>query len=68
MAVLNTEQKKYLEIALDVGLVLVAADIVWSIFFGQKPPVQFFHDVIAILGTAAAAWLVWKLARKNTAL
>ena len=68
MATLNPDQKTFLELALDVLTVLVLGDIVWTMFFGQKPPVAFFHDFIAILGTGAHMWLGWKMARRNKAL
>lgn len=62
-----TPKPAWVETAFDVLTVLVALDIVWVMFFGQKPPVDLFHDIIAFLGTAAAGWLVWKMARKNKA-
>lgn len=65
--ILNDDQRNFLELALDILTVLVAGDIVWTMFFGQKPPVDFFHDLIAFLGTGALMWLVWKAARKNKA-
>lgn len=68
MATLNQDQKNFLELALDVLSVVVIADIVWTMVFGQKPPVEAFHDFIAFLGTAAAVWLGWKIVRKNKAL
>ena len=67
MAAVNID-KGWVELGLDVLTVLVALDIVWVNFFHQTPPVDGFHDIIAFLGTAAAGWLVWKLARKNKAL
>ena len=68
MATVSADQKNIIEIVLDVGLVLVIGDIMYSTVFGQPPVVKFFHDIIAILGTIAAMWLGWKLARKNKAL
>ena len=68
MATLNSDQKNLLELALDVLTVLVLGDIVWTMGFNQKPPVEFFHDFIAILGTVALMWLGWKMARRNKAL
>lgn len=68
MATLNQDQKSFLELALDILSVIVLADIVWTMVFGQKPPVQGFHDLIAFLGTAAAVWIGWKMVRKNKAL
>lgn len=66
--ILSDDQKGFLELALDVLTVLVLGDIVWTMGFQQKPPVEFFHDIIAFLGTAALMWLGWKMARKNKAL
>jgi hypothetical protein len=37
-------------------------------FFNQPPIWKEFHAMIALLGTIAAAVLVWKWARKNKAL
>lgn len=67
MATFSTEQKNLFEMALDVLTVLVLGDIVWTMFFGQKPPVDFFHDFIAFLGTGALMWVGWKMARRNKA-
>ena len=68
MATMNQDQKNVLELALDALTVLVLGDIIWTMFFNQKPVVVFFHDFIAILGTGALMWLGWKMARKNKAL
>lgn len=68
MASLNADQKNLLELVLDVLTVLVILDVVWVNFFHQPPPVAFFHDFIAILGTVAVGWLSWKMVRKNKAL
>lgn len=68
MATLSPDQKNLFELALDVGLVLVVGDIMWTMAFGQPPLVKPFHDMIAVLGSIAAMVLVWKMARKNKAL
>ena len=65
--VLNEDQRNFLELALDILTVLVIGDIVWVMFFQQTPPVAFFHDVIAILGTGALLWYGWKSCRRNKA-
>lgn len=64
---MDQKTKDLLKFAADVLGVVILADIVWTMVFGQKPPVQGFHDMIAFLGTAAAAWLGWKMLRKNKA-
>lgn len=65
---ISPDTKNLLELVLDVLTVAVVLDIVWVFFFRQTPPVDFFHDWIALLGTVAAGWLSWKMARKNKAL
>ena len=65
---LSPQQKDWFELALDIGLVLVAGDIAWTMIFGQPPLWKEFHAMIGLLGTVAAMVLVWKMARKNKAL
>jgi hypothetical protein len=64
---LDQKTKDLLEFAADVLGVVILADIVWTMVFGQAPPVKGFHDMIAFLGTVAACWLGWKMLRKNKA-
>jgi hypothetical protein len=65
---MEQKHKNLLEMILDVLAVLVVADIVWVFFFKQEPPVDFFHNFIAIIGTIAAGWVTWKAVRKDKAL
>lgn len=64
---MDQKTKDLLELGADILGVLILADIMWTMVFKQPAPVQGFHDMISFLGTAAAAWLGWKMLRKNKA-
>jgi len=64
MAVITEDQKGFLERAADIFTAFIVGYLVWTLLF-KMPPFEPIHGFIAILGTAAIIWWLWKSLVKN---